>query len=257
MNENDVKKSLVAYGMGERKSRVFLALVKRLDATVTDLVKDTGIARATVYLDLQSLEQEGFVSRARKNGVAYFTVESLNKLVTKAREREEIISQALPTLKDLSASAKHGATIRLVKGKDGIKSIWEDIMDAYRGGLRDMYAFSNLDALCELLPRYFPDWLKKEAEQPVNLHLIFPHNQKTLKNLPHSPRRKIKYIPENYSFPGELSIYGNKVVFFYVDKKNPHAFVIESAEVADMQKKIFLVLWNSIKEDTSDRDTEI
>src|SRR3989338_11429776 len=139
MNESDVKKALVSYGMSERKSRIFLALVRHLEASVTDLVKDTGIARATVYLDLQSLEQEGFVSRSKKNGVAYFTVESLNKLLTRVREKEEIILQALPVLKDLSASARHGATMRLVKGKDGIKSVWEDILDAYKGGLRDVY----------------------------------------------------------------------------------------------------------------------
>jgi|SRR3989338_253060 len=247
MNESDVKKALVSYGMSERKSRIFLALVRHLEASVTDLVKDTGIARATVYLDLQALEREGFVSKSKKNGVAYFTAESLNKLLTKLREKEEIISQALPFMKNLSASATQGASMRLVKGRDGIKSVWEDILEAYKEGLRDIYAFSNLDALNELLPRYFPDWLKKEAAEPVNVNLILPHNQKTLADLPQSPRRKIKYIPEDYSFPGEMSIYGNKVIFFYVDKKNPHAFIIESAEVAEMQKKVFLTVWNSIQ----------
>ena len=249
MNENDVKKALISYGMSERKSRLFLALVRQSEASVTDLVKETGIARATVYLDLQSLEREGFVSKSRKNGVAYFTVESLNKLQTKLREKDEIIAQALPFIRNLSASAKQGASIRLVKGKDGIRSVWEDILEAYKAGLREIYAFSNLDALNDLLPRYFPDWLKKEAAEPVTVNLILPCNQKTVKGLPASPRRKIKYIPEDYSFPGEMSIYGDKVIFFYVDKKNPHAFIIESAEVAEMQKKVFLMVWNSIKED--------
>jgi len=249
MNESDVKKALISYGMSERKSRIFLALVRQSEASVTDLVKETGIARATVYLDLQSLEREGFVSKSRKNGVAYFTVESLNKLQTKLREKDEIIAQALPFIRNLSASAKHGASMRLVKGRDGIKSLWEDILEAYKGGLREIFGFSNLDALIELLPRYFPDWLKKEAAQPVTVNLIFPYNQKTLQGLPPSPRRKIKYIPEDYSFPGEMSIYGNKVIFFYVDKKNPHAFVIESEEVAGMLKKVFLMVWNSIKEE--------
>ncbi|KKW11630.1 MAG: Transcriptional regulator, TrmB [Parcubacteria group bacterium GW2011_GWA2_49_9] len=249
MNEIDAKKALITYGMSERKSRIFLALVRRLEASATDLVKDTGIARATVYLDLQSLERDGFVSKSRKNGVAYFTAESLNKLVTKLREKEEVITHALPFIKNLSASAKQGVSIRLVKGKDGVQSIWEDILEAYKDGLREIYAFSNLDALNELLPRYFPDWLKKEVAEPVTVNLILPCNQKTVKDLPASPRRKIKYTPEDYAFPGEMSIYGDKVIFFYVDKKNPHAFIIESAEVAEMQKKVFLMVWNSIKED--------
>src|SRR3989338_8252131 len=135
MNESDVKKALVSYGMTECKSRLFLALVRRLEASVTDLVKDTGIARATVYLDLQSLEREGFVSKSKNNGVAYFTAESLNKLLTKLREKEEIITHALPFIKNLSASATQGASIRLVKGKDGIQSLWEEILEAYKGGL--------------------------------------------------------------------------------------------------------------------------
>jgi sugar-specific transcriptional regulator TrmB len=247
MNENEVKKALVSYGLTPRQSLVYLSLIKQLEANVTDIVKDTGIARTTVYLDLVNLEKEGLVGKSKKNGVTYFTPESYNKLITRLRYKEEVISEAMPFIKELSASAKQGSTIRLVQGKDGIIAIWEDILEAYRSGLRESFGFTHIEALIKFMPRYFPKFLEEEAKLPVNVKLVLQRGQKENQTLSTNPRMQLKFISENYAYPGEMTIYGNKIAFFYVDEKNPHAFVIESNEVAEIQKKIFNLLWESLK----------
>ncbi|QQR83462.1 hypothetical protein IPJ72_06780 [Candidatus Peregrinibacteria bacterium] len=252
MNENDLKRALVLYGMKRRQARVFLSLIKRLEANLTQLVNDTGIARATVYLDLNTLEKEGLVSHFKKNGVTYFTPESLNKLKIILQQKEAVIDQALPFMKAMMANAGAGSSMRLVKGTAGIISIWEEILDAYQAGLSDVYAFSNLEKLFALMPRYFPRFLEKEARFPVYIWLIADAtaSPQAFATLQSNPRAHLKFILPHSAFPGEITIYGNKIAFFYAEQSSPQAFVIESAEVADMQKKIFLLLWNTLPEET-------
>lgn len=247
MDELDIKKALVAYGLEERQARIFLALIKRVEATATELVKDTSIPRATVYLDLESLHRAGLVSTSKKNGVAYFTPESLNKLTTTLQQKTELMLQALPFIKQLEGRAGRESTIRLIQGREGIISIWEELLEAYRGGLRESYGFTNIAALIELMPRFFPEWLQQEAHYPVAVRLLTVRGASAEHAIPNNPNMHIKYVPEDYAYPGEMTIYGNRVVFFHVEKENPHAFVIDSPEVAEMQKKIFMLLWNTLE----------
>ncbi|MCB9809124.1 helix-turn-helix domain-containing protein [Candidatus Nomurabacteria bacterium] len=252
MNKKELLQSLRFYGFTDNESVIFLSLLEILEGTVTDIAKRANLPRSTVQSVIEKLREKGFVESFRKNKILNYTTVSLNKLITDLREKEEIIEKTLPSLRQIVNAAKSESSIQAIYGLSNIKAIFTDMLDMYRGGLRNVYAISNLSKLEEALPRFFPAWALKEAVYPVDIQMLVPEESvvhpHTLKN----PRMSIKRIPQEYSFPGDMTIIGSKVIFFHLDKKNPHAFIIDSQEVADMQKSIFGFLWDCSREDTLD-----
>jgi len=59
--------------------------------------------------------------------------------------------------------------------------------------------------------------------------------------------KEIFLLPENeYNFFGDMEIYGNKVALISY-KENFMAVVIESKEIANMQRLMFNLIWNNLK----------
>lgn len=244
MDKKEIMQALHLYGFSTNESIVFISLLEILEGTVTDISKRANLPRSTVQSVIEKLRDKGFVESFRKNKVLNYTTVSLNKLTTSLREKEEIIEKAIPSLRQIVNAAKLESSLQVVYGLVNIKTVFEDMLDMYRGGLRNVYAISNLSKLEETLPKFFPAWALKEAVYPVEIQMLVPEesvvNQNTLKN----PRMKIKRIPREYSFPGDMTIVGTKVIFFHLDKKNPHAYIVDSREVSEMQKNIFQLLWD-------------
>lgn len=243
MTTNELQKALIAYGFTRREAVVYLALITLLEGSVTDIAQSARLPRSTVQSVLESIRDRGFAETFQKNGVRHYTPASLNKLMTDLREREEIIQQALPSLQQLIDSVQQGNSLQVAQGKAGIKAAFTDLLDLYRGGLTEVFAFSNTSKLIELLPQFFPEWAQKEAVYPVNVQMLVPEDALVHENTKANPRMKLRQVPKQYAFPGDMTIAGSKVFFFYLEKKNPHVYTIHSQEVAEMQSKIFKLLW--------------
>lgn len=243
MTTSELQKALIAYGFTRREATVYLALITLLEGSVTEIARAARLPRSTVQSVLEAIHDRGFAETFRKNGVLHYTPASLNKLQTDLREREEIIQQAMPSLQHLVDSAKQGNSLQVAQGKAGIKAAFTDLLDMYRGGLTEVSAVSNTSKLIELLPQFFPEWAQKEAVYPVNVQMLVPEDARVHQNTQANPRMTLRQVPKQYAFPGDMTIAGSKVFFFYLEKKNPHVYIIDSQEVAEMQSKIFQLLW--------------
>lgn len=243
MNKQQLQQTLVAYGLTRREAIVYLALVEQLEGSVTEVTQHTNLPRSTVQAVLEKIQHKGFAETFHKNGVLHYTAASFNKLLTDLKEKEEIIEHALPSLQSLVDSAKRGNSLQVAYGKVGVTSAFNDLLDLYRGGLRHVFAVSNTTKLLELLPKFFPDWARKEAVYPVAVQMLVPEDAVLHEYTRSNPRMTLRQVPSRYSFPGDMTIAGSKVFFFYLEPTNPHVYIIDSHEVADMQKNIFQLLW--------------
>src|SRR3989344_5313655 len=67
MDNKEIIESLEEYGFTRNESQIYVFLLKQIEATAFEISKSTRIPRATVYVTLESLTKQGFVSQSRKN----------------------------------------------------------------------------------------------------------------------------------------------------------------------------------------------
>ena len=60
-----------------------------------------------------------------------------------------------------------------------------------------------------------------------------------------SEMHRIKIAPEQYKFPTDNLIFGNKLAIFSY-KDTPQAVIIESSDVVATYKSVFEILWKSV-----------
>src|SRR3989344_6072905 len=123
-------------GLLKNDRSVYLALLEIGSATVSNLARKTGLHRSYVYDILDKLIDLGLVSFTIKNNKKFFNIENpkrIIKLVENKKEelekdREEI-SKILPQLIEKQRSALEEQEARVFVGKEGIKSILEDVLN--------------------------------------------------------------------------------------------------------------------------------
>ena len=58
---------------------------------------------------------------------------------------------------------------------------------------------------------------------------------------------EIRLLPEKYSSPLAVNIYGDKVAIILWSRENPFAIVIKNKEISEGYRKHFELMWKSAK----------
>src|SRR3989338_10733692 len=131
--------ALERIGLTKNDRKVYLTLVEIGTVTVSNLVKKTGLHRSYVYDILDKLIKQGLISFNIKNNKRYFNAESPNRILQilkskeqEIKESETEISKILPELAKRQEIAIEKQEARIFLGKEGIKSILEDILNTKR-----------------------------------------------------------------------------------------------------------------------------
>jgi hypothetical protein len=146
----------------------------------------------------------------------------------------------LESQRKISTESQEGT---VYKGKKGIKSIFEDILN-YKG--EDYQVMGASGKFKELFPFYFSHWQKRRAKEKIKLKIIYSdklkekHREKELK------LAEIKYTKEQQDEPATTFIYGEKVVMI-VWSDTPLAFLVRSKKVSDSYKSLFNRIWKTAK----------
>ncbi len=239
-----VEQALKQYGLTENESAVYVTLLKKLEATAFEVAKSTEIPRATVYLTLESLKKQGFISQIRKNNVAYFTPESPNQLLHLLKKKEEIVNGVMPQIRALAGRQVDTPVAKLYVGIEGIKIGFEDILETIKGQKIKQILATSQPEMVEYLPKYFPDWLKRREDLGVFTKLILPASAHDY--LQSNSLREVRYLPEKFPFDCAVTIYGNKIAFFSIKADEPYCVVVESASIAEMFTQFFSFSWEML-----------
>ena len=243
-DSKQIEKALELYGFTENESAVYVALLKKLEATAFEVAKSTEIPRATVYLTLESLRKQGFILQIRKNNVAYFTPESPNQLLHLLKRKEEIVNGVMPQIRALAGRQIDTPVAKLYVGIEGIKSGFQDILETLKEQKIKQILATSQPEMMEYLPKYFPNWLKSREDLGVFTKLILPATAQNY--LQTNPLREVRYLPEKFPFDCAVTIYGNKIAFFSVKDDEPYCVVVESKSIAEMFTQFFSFSWEML-----------
>lgn len=252
MQYNQILKQL---GFAQSEIAVYTALLELDSANVTQISKKSGINRTSCYDVLDHLMRRGLVSKFRKNKKIYYLAANPNRLLEYLeREKEsfakridkqkEQIKEVLPELSSLIKPQSTRPKVSFYEGAKGMREAYEDTLTA-KGGI---LAFANVATMHEGLPDFFPEYYKRRAGKGVNIKAIMPSNAPSRDRAgkdKNELRESILLTKENQTFTPELNIYNNKILV--ASWKEKMAVIIESKELADLQRLIYNMLWESLK----------
>lgn len=245
----DLITRLAEYGLSEKESLVYLAMLELGPCSVQDIAKKAGVNRATTYVMIESLKRRGLMSTFEKGRKTFFVAESPEHLkrlseteLRVAEEKAGRLKQSLPLFMALFNSASASKPmVRYYEGEEGVSTCRAMIGEATGEVLNFLSRDEGTIALS-----------KVNENERLNLASRV-HGRKIIAIKPGMPRPKHnaamwleKTIPyDKYPFTGDMLFFDSKIIIFFMQEEKPYVFVIESQEVYNMLKTMFEVVWQT------------
>ena len=239
MNQDVLK----GVGLTEIEGKIYSSLLELGSANATEISHKSGIHRTNIYDSLNRLIEKGLVAYIEKNNKKIFEAANPEKLRDIIKEEEEELERALPDFLSIYNSEKKRNDVKILEGKQGLKTIFEDFV---RVG-EDVLMYGVPSKSVEILKYFLPHYHKERIKKKMSTKAIFNHDAKDRMSIINDMKyAKARYLPGKYKSPASTNIYGNKISII-LWSENPLIIQIESKEIADAYRNYFDLMWQSAK----------
>lgn len=252
-----IKNILSKLDLNEEESRIYLSLLEYGGDTAGNIAKKTGIKRTTLYNVLQKMTGKGVIKRTLKYGVRYFSAENPETLYTQFSKKIIDLQHAqsdfhavLPQLNNLAKDKNFRPKIEIFDGIHAVQNIMQDVL-LYRD--LEIYNLWPIKTMIDMLsPEYFEWHNIQRIQNNIFINVIWPDDQVVdIKTHPYMGQGK-EHLREIRVIDGKITgqmgywIYGNKIMFL-ASHREAFGFIIESADMAQLQKDQWKTLWDKSK----------
>jgi sugar-specific transcriptional regulator TrmB len=237
----ELEKELENLGISEKEAKIYLLLARSNALTATEISRITNINRRSVYDALDSLSSQGLCNYSINEKKKLFRANDLALMGAQLDEKKQLLAEIIPKIEKISSKSESDPVLRVLTGKNAMKAVFEEIINAKSQFLVYGGAMQSKD----LLKYYYPQWTKKREKEGVKLKGIFvdmPGVREYVKTL---PLAQYKFIEKDYLSPAIWWLQGNKIyqVFF---QENPIIISIESANMAKTYRHSFELIWKRL-----------
>lgn len=247
--ETELKK----LGLRDKEAAVYLACLELGPAPVQKISRKAKVVRATTYVVLESLAQQGLVTQYKEGKKTLFSAEpprQLMRLLERQREaveeKERELEELLPELQVLMKTAGDRPSIRYFSGKEGLHAMRQEIVMYCEPG-DVIYNFTPTDHLDAVFAESEEQYYRQRSAKHIRSKTIFTtrstsHLKKLLSDnfTKLAERRYIK--PELFPSTSGMTIYRDRIAIGSFSG-NLGGVVIESEAMADMMKRLFELAW--------------
>lgn len=234
-------------GFSDNKAKIYQAILSLSTASAGTIAQKSGVVRSTVYKILEELVADGLIE-INDGKVKKFSALHPTALTTMFENKKLAIENFMPELLGIFTAPKSKPKMKFYEGENGKKKAFEDILD-----LQDeiVYTFSPMKEVLNLFGKtYSRHFTEKRVKNKIWRYALRPASDKNSEKSDWEfygddelLMRKIHFLPTEISCDTLIQIYENKVSVIASEKEN-YAFIIESKELSNLMKQIFLWLWN-------------
>lgn len=223
---------LRSLGLSDKEIKTYLASLQLGTSPVQKIANFAGINRTSAYDLLKSLEHKGFVSYTIQSGKRMYQPTPPNKIIDMLKEREELVKKILPELNSLSRTAGKRPNIEVYTGKDGLKSIFENILNE----ARSFSCIASKNQLIKLFEFYFPHFVNQRKKKRIKVRII-SEAQPFDKTAPYKLiRKKIKTA---------TWLYNRKIAMISLEENDPIGILINEKNFYETHQMMFELLWKA------------
>ena len=241
------EKELQNLGLSEKESKVYITSLELGPDTVQNIAKQSGINRATTYVQISSLKDKGLMSEFEKGKKTYYVAESPDRLknLLAVIEKELALKKSeantvIPSLISLFEGMGERPRVRFFEGMEGAKATRTEYLKVKD---KIIYGIVDLDKLFTYYPTQDEDYTQLRIKKKIKT-LSFYVSKKPVKNANSSGfLREAKYISsKDLDLGASITIYDNKLSISTYSH-NPTCIIIESNIIAASAKSIFKLIW--------------
>src|SRR3989344_4103194 len=175
--------ALKGAGLKMNEIKVYLAVLELGSTRIHNVAKRAGILRTTAYEVVKPLTKKGLISTVIKSGVLHLEAVDPQKLEKILEENLTNIRKIVQKLRQLKHSVKEKPSVELYEGKEGLKTILEDVLRQEK----TYCAYANY-TIFRLLQSYSPNFVKKRIDKKIFARII----QERVKSLIRTKDRNVQ-----------------------------------------------------------------
>lgn len=232
--------------LSKNAALIYLSLLEHGKSTITELTTYTSLHRVQIYRLLPFLIESWFVLISFEWKKKYYSPASPQTINDKYKEIQEANKWSINKLLEKYSNLDKKPTVLYNQWKKWITNIFNDIVESLRPG-DVFYRVTSETDVEKINSEYLPkDYRDKRDKKDLERYVIMSSNA-ALKKSP-KLERELKVIPssiDDFEDNVLMTIYANKV--WFIDFNTETSILIESKEIADFQKKLFKLLYKSLK----------
>jgi HTH-type transcriptional regulator, sugar sensing transcriptional regulator len=243
----EIEEVLKKIGLDEDETAVYLATLEMGSSLVAKIAKRSGVKRTTVYLVAESLMNKGLLGQYKTQSGIHLSAQPPEFLLRQMEEKTKEVAEIVPRLKALSKKDSVQPQVKYFEGKEGYYTVAEDTLQKHSS---EVLWLGNPEELYKIISEkwdneyYIPSRLKKRIKIRALLHET-DWSQK-FKEKDSDFLRETRFLPKDLPFYSTQLIYQNKVAF-YSSAKELVCVLIESNDLAEMERQKFEMLWKLAK----------
>jgi HTH-type transcriptional regulator, sugar sensing transcriptional regulator len=250
-----IAKLLKEIGLNEKEAQIYLSLVKLGTSSAAEIAHEVKLPRQTVYSILQPMVEQSLVEQSDKRGVKQFFTDPNHLLVLLDNQGKEIdksrrqLEKEIPKLIEKQKRAKELPKVQYYEGRDGLKRLFENILEQHRRGKDKVFRGYGINKFRETLGKFLYDFVRKRARYGVTTNLFigqgpddFEITEKTRYG------RNVKRLKID---PQQAGIYlaGDRVYLFSYDDNV--GVMVENKAIVKLLKGVFDDHWSFYPEPKS------
>lgn len=229
---------LKAIGLNENEALVYQILLELGQKPAQELIEPSSLSRGNLYNTLNSLKEKGLILEESGTKKTYQAIdpEQLRTLAkTKVLSAQETLNQlesTLPSLKSAFRLITKKPTFRVFEGIDGIKQIYNEILEEEK----TIYSLVGPDAPADELFQWLRTiYLTKRIKKNIHVFTALSGGIKAeiLETQAKAElRTAIDLSEKEFPFEGEVSVFGNNVAFINYKETELIGLILESSALA-------------------------
>ncbi len=242
---NNYQTLLSKLGIPEKAAIIYINLLDQGRSSPSQIVMRTGLHRPEVYRYLPILIERWLVVSSRTGKRQFFTAWSPEKIAELLKELEQNATRVIHELNEKYLIMNQKPRVEYREGRNGISAVFGDIVSSL--GEDDTFYRVTSEVDVEKVNTYLPaNYRTLRDKKKLQRYVIMSANAAKVKQK--RLDRDLVVIPPSMDDFWDnilMTIYGHKVA--YIDFNTETSIVIENPMIAEFQRKLFKLAYNSLK----------
>jgi sugar-specific transcriptional regulator TrmB len=247
----NLKKQLSNLGLSENQAQSYITLLKLGTATASQISKESGVTRTTVYDNLLVLQNQHLISMTTVNDKTVFVAESPDVIKELAEKRYNSTIDLISELHEIFNSENSKPTIKIYPPNQGFERMHElsiignrSFRTRFLGDINTLIAYKGNS--------YIKDYVEKRIEigirnQVLTISNVLEKKEMYSHTINRQKLREIKYLPSLNQMKTCLFCYDD-TVWILPTTKQGYVIMINNAEFSTTFNNIFESLWSAGQE---------
>jgi len=250
----DYFETLKKIGLNEKEINIYSVLLEQGEQKIADLLQKTKLKRGDLYYALDNLVAKSLIEKEDKEKKLHFRLNHPNRLQELVEEKEREVKNLgseiqaiLPVVISNYNLVSNQPGVKMVEGPQGVKLAMDDSLNSQT----EILTILTPDEVDKYIDQANKNYIKRRYNAGIKKKILVADNHHNRKHYQGKTNEltEIRYIKGVLVTSGAvLQIYNNKVNYIIIKPSGAIGLIIDNASIANMQRSLFMLLWNSATE---------